>query len=191
MTISVKEVGVGTPINPWENHKDYGNGLRMSQSLPALDTKGNPLPVGECEVDLVWQYNHTKGWSTITKEEESIYVGTNATLRQVYIRSVAPEKEEPDIEAVSVEALAEREYPFTEKHPNALHLPLRICERKAYVKGYTAALSAQQPEKDNINAMQVIKNRISELKKERKRFPRYDRHINYAINVLRQLIKPQ
>lgn len=92
MKIVVKTVGVGTPVNPWENHKDYGNGLRMSQSLPALDKSGSPLPVGEYDVELVKQVNFYKNvWEAVSPDirfQDAIANGYQG--RQVYIAKVAP-----------------------------------------------------------------------------------------------------
>lgn len=89
MKIAINEVGVGREVNPYNPYDMEWLPFELStKELSAIGVNGNKLPVGEYEVDLVWQINHTKGWSTITKEEESIYVGTNAILRQVYIASV-------------------------------------------------------------------------------------------------------
>lgn len=97
MKISVKEVGVGSEVNPYEMDKyphDHDYFKRSNPPLPALDTNGNPLPVGEYEVELVWQHR-PKGenrWYRASCSKESI--GKEYDTRQVYIESVAPESKE-------------------------------------------------------------------------------------------------
>lgn len=111
MKINVKEVGVGDPINPYDRNADLEENEKWKdfakeyKQQPALfpDAK-TLLPVGEYEVELVWQYeNEIDEWYSVPSvrydefetfeyyKKDSDY--WNIDTRQVYIASVAPEKE--------------------------------------------------------------------------------------------------
>jgi hypothetical protein len=85
MKISVQEVGVA------------------EDGICALDTNGKDLPVGEYEVDLVWQYwnGEYEKWISLPEERKAMYANSfwefsnfAAKTRQIYIASVAPESKE-------------------------------------------------------------------------------------------------
>lgn len=44
----------------------------------------------------------------------------------------------------TVEELAEKHFPIDVEHPNGLHRPLRISERKAFIIGYKLGQSTKQ-----------------------------------------------
>lgn len=156
--VSVKEVGVGTPINPYRCKEGFLNtcwempeasiceDCRKSDQfekehpeLPALDTNGNSLPVGEYEVELVWQYRPKGSQEKFIRCSDDLWeVQVNVfETRQVYIASVAPTLESLSIGKSNWQEKAQaRQQPsideaVSDKYPHLTELSNQYKESQA------------------------------------------------------------
>lgn len=103
MKISVNEGGVGREVNPYNPYDmEWWLPIELNiKELPALDTNGNKLPVGEYEVELVWQakygWDRSKWYIISDKYYEDMKHATVNSYRQIYMAAIVPESKEVEI----------------------------------------------------------------------------------------------